>query len=101
MVVAILAVLKAGAAYVPLDGNVASDDTLQHALDDSGASLLAVQRKFNGRVNGVQIPLILENTICQGACNHCAKPADLGASSTTGTTPKGVIVLHSNVVNRE
>ncbi|GLB38322.1 putative adenylate-forming reductase, a natural product biosynthesis enzyme that resembles non-ribosomal peptide synthetases, yet serves to modify one substrate, rather than to condense two or more building blocks [Lyophyllum shimeji] len=108
MVVGILGVLKAGAAYVPLDGNVVSDSTLRHALNDSGAFLVLAQRKFTERVSGV-LTISLEDSICdEPSASHCLKPEDLSTTSdsayiiyTSGTTgvPKGVEVMHSNVTN--
>ncbi|KAF5382433.1 hypothetical protein D9615_002852 [Tricholomella constricta] len=108
MVVGILAILKAGAAYVPLDGNIVSDSTLRHALKDSGALLVLAQRKFTERVKGTPT-ICLENSICQEpSTTHCLKPEDLSSTSdgayiiyTSGTTgvPKGVNVTHCNVIN--
>lgn len=77
MVVGILGVLKAGAAYVPLDGNVVADKTLNHALKDSGSSLVLVLRKFIDRVGETPI-MCLEDTICDSPYStHCRKPEDL------------------------
>lgn len=74
MVVGILGVLKAGAAYVPLDGNVVANKTLEHALVDSGSSLVLVQRKFIERVGSTPL-LCLEDTICESPYStHCVKP---------------------------
>ncbi|KAF8077656.1 hypothetical protein FPV67DRAFT_6540 [Lyophyllum atratum] len=108
MVVGILGVLKAGAAYVPLDGNVVADKTLNHALKDSGSSLVLVQRKFIDRVGETPI-MCLEDTICDSPYStHCVKPQDLSTRTdsayiiyTSGTTgvPKGVDVMHKNVTN--
>lgn len=76
MVVGILAVLKAGAAYVPLDGNVVSDATLKHVLADSGASVVLVLRKFAPRVSGTPV-LCLEDVVCKcDLGSHCEKPLD-------------------------
>lgn len=82
MVVGILAILKAGAAYVPLDGNVVANKTLDHALKDSGSSLILVQRKFIHRVGTTPI-LCLEDSICDSPfpSTHCMKPEDLAKSS--------------------
>ncbi|KAG5640248.1 hypothetical protein DXG03_009675 [Asterophora parasitica] len=108
MVVGILAVLKAGGAYVPLDGNVVADKTLNHALKDSGSSLVLVQRKFIHRIGTTPI-LALEDSICESPENpHCQRPKDISKTTdsayiiyTSGTTgvPKGVDVLHKNVTN--
>ncbi|KAG5640553.1 hypothetical protein DXG03_008119 [Asterophora parasitica] len=109
MVVGIIAILKAGAAYVPLDGNVVADKTLNHALKDSGSSLVLLQRKFTHRIGSIPI-LCLEDSVCDSPfpTTHCVKPEDLSKRTdsayiiyTSGTTgvPKGVDVMHSNVTN--
>ncbi|KAG6910275.1 hypothetical protein DXG01_011672 [Tephrocybe rancida] len=108
MVVGIMSVLKAGGAYVPLDGNVVADKTLNHALKDSGSSLVLVQRKFTHRIG--EMPIVcLEDSICESPTNpHCQRPKDLAKTTdsayiiyTSGTTgvPKGVDVMHKNVTN--
>ncbi|KAF9475655.1 nonribosomal peptide synthetase 12 [Pholiota conissans] len=107
MIVGILGILKAGAAYVPLDGNIVSDSTLKHALLGSGPSIVLVLKKFIGRVAG-RPTICLEDHICQEASIHCAKPEDKSTSNhgvyviyTSGTTgvPKGVNVTHGNATN--
>ncbi|KAG5650400.1 hypothetical protein H0H81_012379 [Sphagnurus paluster] len=108
MVVGILSVLKAGGAYVPLDGNVVADKTLNHALKDSGSSLVLVQRKFIHRIGTMPI-MCLEDSICESPqSTHCQKPEDISKTTdsayviyTSGTTgvPKGVDVTHKNVTN--
>ncbi|KAF8967152.1 nonribosomal peptide synthetase 12 [Flammula alnicola] len=107
MVVGILGILKAGAAYVPLDGNIVSDSTLKHALLGSESPNVLVLKKFVARVEGRHM-ICLEDTICEERSVHCTKPQDLSASKhgayviyTSGTTgvPKGVDVTHGNVTN--
>lgn len=127
MIVGILGILKAGAAYVPLDGNIVSDSTLKHALLGSEAPVVLVLKKFISRVDG-RHTIVLEDTICQDhASVHCVKPQDFSTSkhgvyviytsgrfeflqlfiftltNLTGTTgvPKGVDVTHGNATNRE
>ncbi|KAG5648425.1 hypothetical protein DXG03_004999 [Asterophora parasitica] len=82
MVVGIIAILKAGAAYVPLDGNIVSDSTLRHALKDSGALIVVVQRKFTERVNATPT-ICLEDSICHHdpSSSHCLKPEALSKAS--------------------
>src|SRR5437667_5089242 len=46
MVVAIMAVLKAGCQYVPLDAGVITDETLQVALEDTGCKMILVTKGF-------------------------------------------------------
>lgn len=50
MVIAILAVLKAGCQYIPLDGGVVPNETLNHILDDTKASFVICQAKFEFKV---------------------------------------------------
>ncbi|TFK24962.1 nonribosomal peptide synthetase 12 [Coprinopsis marcescibilis] len=108
--IGVLGVLKAGAAYIPLDGNIVSDSTLKHALLDSGSTVALTLRKFEHRLEGAPVPVVfLEDAICPTHNhNHCIKPRDTTTSEdsvyiiyTSGTTgtPKGVNVTHGNVVN--
>jgi len=77
MVVAILGTIKAGAAYVPLDGNIVSDSTLTYALDDSGSQIVLISANFTERVtNKAKIVVRLDNVICTFPSNHCVKPKD-------------------------
>lgn len=90
MVVGILGILKAGAAYVPLDGNIVSDSTLKHALLGSGSSIVLVLKKFIARVE-THPTISLEDTICQElSSTHCAKPQDFS------TSKHGVYVIYTS-----
>lgn len=92
MVVGILGVLKAGGAYVPLDGNVVADKTLNHALKDSGSSLVLVQRKFIQRVTSTAF-LTLEDVIHEEHLEtHCIKP-----DNQAKTTDSAYIIYTSGV----
>ncbi|KAJ7250866.1 nonribosomal peptide synthetase 12 [Mycena haematopus] len=112
MVVGILGILKAGAAYVPCDGKVVSDKSLEHILKDSESKVVITLSKFAHRLSN--LPLELEVLFLDGppcACstgNACQIPEDLSSPDdsvyviyTSGTTgiPKGVDVLHRNVTN--
>jgi non-ribosomal peptide synthetase component F len=50
MLVALLAVLKCGCQYIPLDGGVAPDDTLHHVLNDTAARYILCLGRFKDRV---------------------------------------------------
>lgn len=55
MVVGIMATLKAGAAYVPLDGGIVTQSTLEFVLKDSQASVVLALPEFVHRVSGVPV----------------------------------------------
>lgn len=131
MVVGILAILKAGAAYIPLDGHNTLNKPLDHAIRNSGSSLVLVQRRFVHRVRTVPI-ICLEDSICDSpSSTHCVKPEDLTWPNdsayiiyTTGLfscalfdyyivtdfswiflggngVPRGIDVMHKNITNCE
>ena len=116
MVVFILAVLKAGGQYVPIDGAVTPEETLKHVISDSKAAVIICLPKFRTKVEQCVLAQLKEAT----------KVKDLDSSSslwktgdrsqpivkskatdgayviyTSGTTgkPKGVDVLHEGVTN--
>ncbi|KDQ16571.1 hypothetical protein BOTBODRAFT_54016 [Botryobasidium botryosum FD-172 SS1] len=117
MVVGIMAVLKAGGQYIPLDGAIATQSTLEYVLENSKCSVVLTLRRFASRVpisaaqdEGRHTCLTLEDAIEADIDEglYIDKPADLVRGSdgiyviyTSGTTgkPKGVDVAHSSVVN--
>jgi len=109
MVVALLAVLKAGAAYVPLDPDQ-PDQRLAYMLEDSGASLLLTQQHLLGRLpgNGREV-LCLDRDAGQFAGSPDSNPSLLSHPDqlayciyTSGTTgrPKGAGNSHAALCNR-
>ncbi len=103
MLVAILAVLKAGAAYLPLDPALPAA-RIAYVLDDSKATLVLATA-------GVQLPdgvtrLDLTGAAELGPAVAPPAPGDPGDAAyviyTSGSTgrPKGVVVEHRSVVNR-
>ena len=116
MVVFILAVLKAGGQYVPLDGGIVTDDTLGFDIADSDAPVVLCLPKFFEKVVR-SIPDDRRNMVnvvdLDGSSPlwHMGNPSDPMVEVTTddgayviytsGTTgrPKGVDVRHRGVTN--
>ena len=114
MVVALLAVLKAGAAYVPLDPAYPAD-RLTHMLSDSGPRVVLTQAGIKGGWQQVRATIapdlpVLDLLAASWAAypdhnpdsSHLT-PSDLAyVIYTSGSTgkPKGVMNEHRGVVNR-
>jgi len=105
MVVALYAVHKAGAAYVPLDVSYPSD-RLAHMIADSGARLVITERGRAAEV-GQASPVFIDDLpdldrLDASNLDVPVSPRDLAyviyTSGSTGT-PKGVMIEHRNVVN--
>ncbi|MFD3262320.1 amino acid adenylation domain-containing protein, partial [Paenibacillus lentus] len=105
MVVGVLAILKSGGAFVPIDPNY-PEERIQYMLDDSGTSWLVTHRNLQSKVR-------FENTVVDmGSAIEAAgnsdnlkvdtEPADLAyliyTSGTTGK-PKGVMIEHRSWVS--
>src|SRR6185436_4720674 len=98
-VAAVLAVLAAGAAYVPLDP-ASPPERLEHMLRDAGARLLLADEPLEDE----QIPVLIPDGSEAGgfAGLPSAAPDDLAyvvyTSGSTGA-PKGVAIEHRQAVN--
>jgi amino acid adenylation domain-containing protein/FkbM family methyltransferase len=107
MVVAILGVLKAGSAYVPLDPEY-PQNRLEFMLNDGGVHLLLTDNKFSDRVPQNSTRILLDTdweriaTHSEVAPDSGVEPGDAAyAIYTSGSTgrPKGTIIEHRSVVN--
>ncbi|KAJ7669308.1 putative nonribosomal peptide synthetase [Mycena polygramma] len=112
LVVAILAVLKSGGQYVPLDAVTIPDSTLSYVLNDAEPSVVLAMSEFVHRVDPNLVPTLdLEAVIQEDEqCNTDGSkltditvvPSDgayiIYTSGTTGV-PKGVDVRHRGVTN--
>jgi amino acid adenylation domain-containing protein len=112
MVVGLLGILKAGAAYVPLDPNYPAE-RLAYLLKDSMPLALLTQQALLRRLPVSAIPVLRldrDAALLAPYPETNPQPQALGLTSlhlayviyTSGTTgtPKGVMVPHAAVVNR-
>ena len=105
MIVSILAVLKSGGAYIPIDPTY-PEDRINYMLESSNAKLLLTQKHLESKLdfkNKIFVELnnefYLNNTT---NLKHINSPEDLSyVIFTSGSTgkPKGVMLMHKNIVN--
>jgi amino acid adenylation domain-containing protein/FkbM family methyltransferase len=106
MIVAMLAILKAGAAYVPIDAGF-PEARIAYVLQDSGAKLLLTQTNALPR-----LPRGVPETLCVDSFDWTAPHEAYGEAEvgpqhlayviyTSGSTgqPKGVCIEHRNIVS--
>ncbi|WP_343746119.1 amino acid adenylation domain-containing protein [Chitinophaga sp.] len=105
LVTGILGVLKAGAAYVPLDPAYPADRQ-DYIIEDSGLQLILVDNISNTYQRKVPVlDLSAEDTLKDCATSNTAvvaRPESLAyVFYTSGSTgrPKGVLIRHEGVVN--
>ncbi|MEW5926454.1 MAG: amino acid adenylation domain-containing protein [Gemmatimonadota bacterium] len=109
-VVAVLGILRAGAAYVALDPSY-PDERLHFMLEDAGASAAVTSTELAGRIGGFAGAVVeVDREVGADALSHSrtlALPHSLSpdnlayviyTSGSTGT-PKGVLVTHRGLSN--
>lgn len=106
MIIGILAILKAGAAYVPIDPTYPTE-RIQYILDDVKATIALASYDVNAAVNFPEEIICIELDIESfGGESSLPIKVDYSSSSlayviyTSGSTgrPKGVMIEHRNVV---
>ncbi len=102
LVVALLGILKAGAAYVPVDPNY-PDTRIRFTLEDSGTRCVLTDETIAERLVGMsQVPIVASEAE-QTAARTPDVPSEIDSTAyiiyTSGSTgrPKGVAVTHRNV----
>ncbi|GEO10787.1 non-ribosomal peptide synthetase [Segetibacter aerophilus] len=105
MVISILAVMKTGAAFVPLDVQYPTD-RLQYMLDDTSAKCIIMNKKYKGEYRSPE--LFIEDVLPELDSYSKSEPGTrVGGDAlayvlyTSGSTgrPKGVLIKHRNLVN--
>ncbi|MDT8717660.1 amino acid adenylation domain-containing protein [Clostridium sp. 19966] len=105
MIIGIMAILKSGAAYLPIDPEY-PNDRVEYMLEDSHTNILLTQDRFADRLNFSGTILNLENdSLYDGEKNNLGRtnqPNNLAyiiyTSGSTGK-PKGVMIEHSSLIN--
>ncbi|KAK48742.1 hypothetical protein BG58_25910 [Caballeronia jiangsuensis] len=107
LVIALLAILKAGAAYVPLDPAYPGE-RLAYMLRDAAPVLLIADTAGRAALGDTgELPVLEPGAFDDTRPDHDPQVAGLGSSDlayviyTSGSTgaPKGVMVEHGNIVN--
>jgi amino acid adenylation domain-containing protein len=108
MVAALLGILKAGAAYVPLDPSYPSD-RIKYVLDDARVKILVTQAALSGRLPSTCAEIVTIDPEWQEFQSEDPGPVATGIDPdnlayviyTSGSTgrPKGVQLEHRSVVN--
>lgn len=106
MVVGLLAILKSGAAYLPLDPDYPRE-RLAHILDDGRPVRLLTRADLRDRLPKSAVPTLELDTEHDAIARHPAAPSAVVAHPeslayvkyTSGSTgkPKGVMINHGNV----
>ncbi|MCX7121890.1 MAG: amino acid adenylation domain-containing protein [Gammaproteobacteria bacterium] len=109
MIICIFAILKAGAAYVPIEPN-SPTDRIRYVLNDTKSVLLLTHLNCISILKDACPPhtrlFVIDQQDYQNEnknnVSSCANPSDLAyviyTSGTTGS-PKGVMVMHKNLCN--
>ncbi|OPY29541.1 MAG: 3-hydroxypropionyl-coenzyme A synthetase [Methanobacterium sp. PtaU1.Bin242] len=106
MIIGLLAVLKAGGAYLPIDPSY-PEERIMYILKDSAAKILLTQQKYESRVsfNGETLDLKNPDLFIGSQLNleNVNTSHDLSyVIYTSGSTgkPKGVMIEHYSVINK-
>jgi amino acid adenylation domain-containing protein len=107
MVISLLAIMKAGAAYVPLDPEYPKD-RIEFMLEDSSAKILITSQKYQDHFITNSTEVLIEDALEKFPMYTAQEPEVIVTGQdlayilyTSGSTgkPKGVQILHHNLVN--
>ncbi|MFJ9968327.1 amino acid adenylation domain-containing protein, partial [Streptomyces avermitilis] len=103
-VTTVLALMKAGAVYVPLDTRYPAE-RIRHVLADTGVSLVVTDEALQGELQSLSTELLVIDSVGWVEAEHEAPYVAVDpeaaayvmyTSGSTGT-PKGIVVTHHNV----
>jgi amino acid adenylation domain-containing protein len=107
MIISLLAILKTGAAYVPLDPEYPKD-RIEFMLDDSAATILITSTKYKGHFASNTTEVLIEEALTASK-DYSTNEPDVKVTGqnlayvlyTSGSTgkPKGVQIAHHSLVN--
>lgn len=107
MIISILAVLKSGAAYIPIDPTFPKD-RIDYMLENSNAKILLTQKKLNGKIDFNSIIFVdltnneiydaLKSDNLEHINNYDDTSYVIFTSGSTGK-PKGVVLNHKALSN--
>ncbi|ASU33854.1 non-ribosomal peptide synthetase [Mucilaginibacter xinganensis] len=107
MIISLLAILKSGAAYIPLDPEYPKD-RVEFMLEDSSAKILLTSKKYHSHFISNATEILIEDAFEKFTDYTAEEPTievkgkDLAyVLYTSGSTgkPKGVQIRHFNLVN--
>ncbi|MES2275065.1 MAG: amino acid adenylation domain-containing protein [Bacteroidota bacterium] len=109
MIMAILAIIKSGAAYIPLDPDYPTD-RVEFMLEDGQAKILFTEKKYQGHYKTSSKEVYIEDVLARLNDFEPTQP-ETGVTGesliyilyTSGSTgkPKGVQIRHRNLLNLE
>lgn len=102
-IVALLAILKSGAAYLPIDPEC-PEGRISYIIKDSGAKVILVQDQINlnldTKILNINDQVVYENNHEKtGITFRTSNLAYIIYTSGTTGTPKGVGITHKNILN--
>jgi amino acid adenylation domain-containing protein len=105
MLIGILAILKVGGAYLPVDPDY-PDERINYMLEDSNTKTILTQRIFSEKIKYSCEKILFDDTIIDSEIDNNiednSNPDDLAyVIYTSGSTgkPKGVMIEHKSVIN--
>lgn len=107
MVVALVSIMKAGLAYVPIDPEY-PPDRIRYMIEDSGVPLILTQERYRAELAGVGAEVVVLTDLEQFSgddgkvVRHLEPDSPVYMIYTSGSTgrPKGVVNRHESLYNR-